>query len=353
MKTINRLQPSLPSPVADRRTTSGSLVRFLYATGLIAITGYFIYFFGHYLIFFEGPGVVVVDVKAISLPYTVQIKTIHIEPGMQVLNGDEIASVYSPDVTIEISRLMSSIAALEVQREELTTKALIADASIHYAEIRNGAAISAEKKILTSQQNSLNTSFKLEVIREAALANQTAKTLFIEKERAKTEIETIDGLLTSLREQLTRAKADYHDGRVLSPISGVVGARVAHAGETLIPGQNIAEVYDRKECYIRWLMPYAKWHQAKINDKVYVVFGNNYLSGFVSDVSPVSDLIESKRTSILREPEQGQLVRIKLDNITAAPPVGAPVIVRMTYFASIDRIYEIFSSLMKSDYNHY
>jgi hypothetical protein len=83
------------------------------------------------------------------------------------------------------------------------------------------------------------------------------------------------------------------------------------------------------------------------------VFGNNYLSGYVSDVSPVSDLMENKRTSILREPEQGQLVKIKLANKAIALPVGAQVTVRMTYFNSIDRIYGFFSSVMKSDYNHY
>jgi multidrug resistance efflux pump len=353
MKTINRLQPSLPTPVSDRRTTSGSLVRFLYATALIIIIGYFVYFFGHYLIFFEGPAVVYADVKALSLPFTMQIKKIYIEPGTQISKGDEVALVYSPEVTIEISRLLTSIATLEVQREELKTKADVSDASIYYAEIRNSAAINAENKVMLSRPNSLNTSFKLEVVREASLANQNAKNLKIEKERAIIEISTIDKLLNALKMQLTQAREDYQDGKVFSSMSGVVGARVAHAGETLIPGQNIAEVYDRTDFYLRWLMPYTKWHQAGVNDKVYIVFGNNYLSGYVSDVSPVSDLMENKRTSILREPEQGQLVKIKLANKKIALPVGAQVTVRMTYFNSIDRIYGFFSSVMKSDYNHY
>lgn len=353
MKTINRLLPSLPKPVTDRRETSGALVRFIYAFGLLMVIGYFVYYFGQVIIFFEGPGIVTADSKTISLPYIARVKSINVEPGKSVNQADMIATIYSPDLENEISKLLTSIATLNIHLQELKSKADISSSSIRLAEIRAKTAAIAENKVIASKPDHLNTSFKLDIIREAAIANQSSASLTSEKKRAEIEIDTINHLLDDLYKQLSRTRDEYNNGVIYAPTRGVIGSRVAHSGDTVVSGQNIAEIYDRNKSYVRWLMPYTKWRQPKINEKAYVLYGNNYLPGIVLEVSPVSDLMENKRTSVLREPEQGQVVKIKLLNMDEVLPVGAPVKVRMTYFSTLDRIYDNISFLLESNYGHY
>jgi hypothetical protein len=353
MKVINRLLPTLPTPVSDRRITSGMQVRFFYALGLIAVFGYFIYYFGQVLIFIDGTGIVTSDVNSISVPFIANVKTINIQPGMKIDKGEEIATIYSPEINNELSRLLTTIASLEQRQEELKTKISIANSTLNHAKLRTAAAKSAEKKILLSKTNSLNTAYKLEVLREASTAAQSESQLSNEKERATIEINTLELKLSSLEKQLFIARTEYNNGKIVSMKAGVVGARIAHPGETLLPGQNIADVYDDTQNYIRWMMPYAKWHHPKANDQVYVIFGNNYLKGYVWEVSPVTDLLDNKRTSVLREPEQGQVVKIKLKNDTDALPIGAQVEVRMMYFKTFDWLYSFVSTFLRSNLNYY
>lgn len=157
----------------------------------------------------------------------------------------------------------------------------------------------------------------------------------------------------SLEKQLALTRNEYNEGKILSPKAGLIGSRVAHVGDTLIAGQSIAEVFDETDSYIKWLMPYTKWRQPKFNDTVYVVFGNNYLKGRVTQVVPITDLLDNKRTPVLREPEQGQIVKIKLEGDSEVIPIGAQVGVRMLYFSSLDKLYGIVSSFLASGYVHY
>lgn len=353
MKTIHRLQPTLPTPVSDRRVTSGKVVRFFYAVGLIAVFGYFSYYFGQVLIFFEGPGVVMADVTSISVPFTSHIKNINVVPGVRIDKGEEIASVYSPDVNNEISRLLTSIAAVDQRQEELKAKIDVSESTKDLAKMRSLTARNAEQKVLSSRPDALNTAYKLEVMREAAAATQSLSQLVKDREGSVSELSTLEKIRFSLEKQLVTARDEYNDGKILSPMAGIVGSRTAHAGETLVPGQNVADIYDDTKSYIRWLMPYTKWRRPKVDDAVYVLFGNNYLKGYIWEVSSVTDLLENKRTSVLREPEQGQVVKIKMDYNTEILPVGAQVQVRMMYFSGLEKLYDVVSHTLRSNYINY
>ena len=44
--TINRLDPNVPDPVESRRRAAGRLVRFVYATIVFGVLGFFVVYFG-------------------------------------------------------------------------------------------------------------------------------------------------------------------------------------------------------------------------------------------------------------------------------------------------------------------
>lgn len=342
-----------PPEVTSRRVQGGSTVRLLYGSSLIVVFIFFIYHFGQVLIFFEGPGIVTADISSVSLPYTSHISSINITPGIKVDKGEELATAYSPEISAEISRILIGISNTTQQIDNLRTKLNVANSTLETAKIRASSASIAKKNVLGSRPEALNTTFKLDVLREAATAEQSAAQLAQDKEIAAAGIISMNKLRVDLERQLTITRRDYNEGKVLSPKAGLIGSRVAHVGETLIAGQSIAEVFDETDSYIKWLMPYTKWRQPKFNDPVYVVFGNNYLKGRVTEVVPITELLDNKRTPVLREPEQGQIVKIKLENDSEVLPIGAQVGVRMLYFSSLDKLYGFVSRILASGYVHY
>jgi multidrug resistance efflux pump len=345
--TIQTPRSSSPQgPGRAHALRSGSLVRFFYAVALTGLATFFLYYFAQGFAFFEGPGIVTADASSISIPQIVHIKTVRISPGMRVQKGEEVAVVYSPEVNAEISRLLISNAGLLQQRAQLKSKLGVANSVADIARVRSTAAKNAERRVLSSKPEALNTAYKLEVLREAATASQSESQLSVEKEIALVELESLENANAALKHQLSVARTEYNDGKVISPMAGVVGPRVAHPGDTLVPGQSIAEVYDETQSYIRWLMPYTKFRRPKVNDGVYVLFGNNYLKGYISEVSVITDLMDAKRTNVLREPEQGQIVKIKLENGSEVLPVGAQVTIRMFYFSILDTLNQFVARLI-------
>jgi hypothetical protein len=96
---INRLDPNVPDPVESRRRAAGRLVRIAYATVVFGVLGFFVIYFGAPFVFLSGPGTVTAPRNVISLPYTVQVTEMKLQPGVTVKAGDEIAQVISPSST--------------------------------------------------------------------------------------------------------------------------------------------------------------------------------------------------------------------------------------------------------------
>jgi HlyD family secretion protein len=94
---INRLDPNVPDPVESRRRAAGRLVRFAYATVVFGVLAFFIIYFGAPFVYLGGPGTVSSPRYVVSLPYTVQVTHMNLEPGATVKAGEDIAEVVSPE----------------------------------------------------------------------------------------------------------------------------------------------------------------------------------------------------------------------------------------------------------------
>ncbi|QRM36137.1 hypothetical protein [Microvirga sp. VF16] len=51
----------------------------------------------------------------------------------------------------------------------------------------------------------------------------------------------------SFRGQITQIKEQFGEGRVLSPVAGIVSTRLSRAGETVMAGSSVAEIYQAEE----------------------------------------------------------------------------------------------------------
>jgi hypothetical protein len=71
--------------------------------------------------------------------------------------------------------------------------------------------------------------------------------------------------------------------------------------------------------------------------------------GTISEILPISDTFEVRRNSILREPQRGQVARIRLDADAQPPALNSSVNVYMYYTDIAGRIAEGFVHLFHLD----
>jgi multidrug efflux pump subunit AcrA (membrane-fusion protein) len=123
---INRLDPNVPDPVESRRRAAGRVVRFAYTIIVFGVLGFFVVYFGAPFVYLSGPGTVTAPRHVVSLPYTVQITQMNVQPGVTVKAGDEIAQVLSPEQDRIVATYMQALADITGRTAELRIKARVA-----------------------------------------------------------------------------------------------------------------------------------------------------------------------------------------------------------------------------------
>ena len=350
MKEIDRLNPALPNPVVGRRSSSsGGTVRLIYASSIFVLAMYLSWYFGRIFVYLEGPGIVESEKSSVSVPYVANIKAIDVAPGAAVKKGQSLAVVFAPEMHREISRLTEEIGNFEQKEDELKIKIAVHNSVRDVLQLRGDETSRAKKKLLESKEASLATLYKLDVLKEAASASQAIAQFEEESKKAEARLKTLQKSKLKLEQQLASLLKEYNDGVLTSPMSGVIGPHIAHVGDTVVPGQNIAEVFDPKENFIKWLAPYHNFKNPTVGERVYVLYGNFYLKGRVVSIKSLADMVENKKGPSLHEPEQGQVAKVVLEDENSRIPIGAQVSVRLLYFRSLDHLYDIVSAMFKTD----
>src|SRR5690349_21733380 len=133
---LRRLDPHVPDPVESRRSSSGRIVRFVYALGVTLVIGFFVFRFSTPLVFLSGPGIVSAPREIVSLPYIVQVLRVDVTPGAKIQAGTPIASVRSPQVDETLSNFTRALADVTSREAELRVKARLARDSLESARAR-------------------------------------------------------------------------------------------------------------------------------------------------------------------------------------------------------------------------
>ncbi|MBB4038759.1 multidrug efflux pump subunit AcrA (membrane-fusion protein) [Microvirga flocculans] len=336
---IHRLDPHVPDPVESRRSPAGRMVRLIYALGVLGVVGFFVVRFVAPAVLLSGPGIVSAPREIVSLPYVVQIQRMEAEPGAKVEPGTPIALVRSPQISEIVSNLMRALADVTSREAELRVKARVARDSLESARTRLRMADDTQRRLETAAgQESASLVYRAEVYRERALAVQNVVALEAEAEEASAQLMKLAETRQQIQAQLDRTQKEFDGGRVVSPVAGIVAARPARAGETVVAGSSIAEIFQSGETYVDWYIPDFRFFDPQPGHKVFVVQGRFRASGIIAEILPISDTIESGRGSILRDPQTGQVARIRLDPGVQGPALNASVHVHMYYTDIADRI---------------
>jgi multidrug efflux pump subunit AcrA (membrane-fusion protein) len=340
---LRRLDPNVPDPVESRRSATGRLVRLIYAVGVIGVLSFFVLRFSMPLVFLSGPGIVSAPREIVSLPYIVQVQRMDVTPGVKVQAGQPIALIRSPQVSETLSNLTRALADVTSREAELRVKARLARDSLGSARSRLRMADESQRRLEAGSNGaSASLAYRTAVYRERAEAVQNVVELEAAAEEASTQLLRLAETREQIQSQLERTGREFDGGRVFSPVTGIVAAHPARAGETVLAGSSIAEIFQDGNVHIDWYIPDFRLVDPQPGYRVVVGIGRTRVLGTVSEILPISDAFEGRRSSILREPQRGQIARVRLDPDVEIPALNATVRVYMYYTDFASRIAEAF-----------
>ena len=193
--TINRLNPNVPDPVESRRRAAGRVVRFAYAIIVFGVIGFFVVYFGAPFVFLSGPGTVSASRHVVSLPYTVQVTKMNMEPGATIKAGEEIAEVVSPEQDRIVATYMQALADIAGRTAELRIKARVAQESLE--AVRSYLRVTEEAVERVNTMTAATVTFRMEVLRERAQARKAVISQEAEVAESTIQLASLDEFIKS------------------------------------------------------------------------------------------------------------------------------------------------------------
>jgi multidrug resistance efflux pump len=327
--TLSRLDPHLPDPVESRRRAAGRMVRIAYATIVFGVLAFIVVYFGRAFVYLSGPGVVASPLTVVSLPYTVQVKQMKVTRGARVTAGQEIGGVWSPQLDDVVATYMRALAEVNARSADLRIKARAARESLEASRSYLRATEEATKHLDTSTTASLT--FRLEMLRERALAQKTVAAQEAEVEEASIQLASLDNFTDRLRQHLDELEHNFDGGRILAPIAGIISTVPAREGQSVLAGTPIAEILNSSDVFVNWYIPNERFTDPEVGDQVAVVFGNWRLQGTITEILPVSDVYGGSQSSPVRVPVASQIARVRFSPNAVPPALNSTVDVHMYY----------------------
>ena len=183
--------------------------------------------------------------------------------------------------------------------------------------------------------------YRAEVYRERALAMLAVSQSDAEGNEAAAQLTKLAVNTKLINEQLERIRQNYNEGRLLAPITGVLSARMAESGETILAGGIIAELFDVGDIYIDWTIPALRMIQPRVGDAVLISNGTNTFPGTISELFSLSGDFGGGNKSIMSDAKMGQIARVRADNLTRLVVLNTEVSVQMNYVDSLRHLTEV------------
>src|SRR6266567_7069870 len=325
--TINRLDPNVPDPVESRRRAAGRFVRFAYATIVFGVLGFFVIYFGAPFVYLGGPGTVSSPRYVVSLPYTVQVTHMNLEPGATVKAGEDIAEVVSPEQDSIVATYMQALADVAGRTAELRIKARVAQESLEAS--RSYQLVTQEAVERLGTLSAATVTFRMEVLREYASARKAVVSQEAEVAESAIQLASLDEFIKQLRGRLDEVERHFGRGKVFAPIAGIVSTGLAHVGQSLTAGTRIAEILDPTDIFVDWYIPNERLIDPKVGNDVSVLFGNRRIPGKIGQILPVSGVYAGTQQTLTRDRPATQIARIRFDPDASPPPLNSTVDVRM------------------------
>jgi len=310
---ISKLKKRAPVGIVPRDHRTGlKWGRWLYLFLLLLFGGALLNHFVGPILLLRADGLVSQRHFTIAPAFEASISAVYVQPGQHVRKGE-------PLVQLESVALSRSLAEIAARKAEITTRMAQAKSKLTMAQRLLPIATQHHERL----QASLSV---VEKLRDRNLANgrrveEALTTGFAARERMVELQAQNSGLAIELRllEQayqeaehaMSHLQRIYGDGRIVSPVDGVVGPTVASQGEMLVTGARVMTVYAGTPFVLAYI-PDNYLFSVREGQSVSVAIGSRKSVAFVETVLPLADSLPPEFQNTFRPRDRSQLVRLRL-----------------------------------------
>ena len=283
--------------------------------------------------FLEGPGVITAQRYLVSESFISRVQRLDVGPGASVEKGQIIGEIASFEVDTYITNLIKILADQYAVDSELRVRLEVSAATLETSKKRAKAAQDAARLLEAGPNEAASAQFRSDVFREQALAELTVAQSNAELTEAVQQRLRLTKAQTLLEGRLARFQAEFNEGTLSSPITGIIGPKIAVVGETVLPGNAILEILDNKATFVEWNIPPNRWRHPRVGDVVFINDGTTTSEGKVAELLALSSNYSGTPLSGFATQEYGQIAHVVTNDPASMSNLNTRVTVRMNYSA--------------------
>jgi multidrug resistance efflux pump len=323
------------------------VIRWLYLTTVLVGAIWLINFFVGDRLLFRSEGLVLGEPAVVAAEFTVTLRDVLVREGETVEAGETVAVVSSQAVAETIARLAADVAVRTVRQSELRIRREVIDAMIPLAENREKFASDTRKEfegLLDRRYVPLNQHST--AIENEFRSFQDLQSLKSEKRVVESELGNLEAVLAEAQTAISDLRRVYRNGRLTSPLAGVVTRLAADKGSVVRAGEPIIELSGSRRFVLAYL-PTGTLYKVKEGDEVSVNSGLQTSAGIIMRVEPFAVALPREFQRAFTPVERQQVIRIEFLPDQSPPPLFTKVAVRSgeTIPAWIKRLTEKYVSL--------
>jgi multidrug resistance efflux pump len=257
---------------------------------------------------------------AVASAFEGRVTEIFVQPGDHVGQGQKIAVVKSvaisktlADLEAERARLRSKIALLEARRQVIL-------ATLPLAKTNAERTATFLQDLDHASATGLAVRKSLQEMTSASLtAAEHAAGLEAEQGSLSVELAADRAAYGRVISAYNELYATYNNGELYAPVSGDIGATVAHVGEAISTANSaVANIFTGKSFALAYL-PGSYLFEGSAGRSVAIKTRNEVVNGRIERVLPLTEKLPSDLAPTSRALEHGRLVRIALPASHALP----------------------------------
>lgn len=324
---MKRLKPREPadSYVNEARRHRLAIIRWIYL-GSIGCLGLWLLnlFFGG-LFYLRSEGMVLGEPAVVAAEFPATVRDIAVHEGDHVTAGQVVATISSQAVTETLARFAGDQADRSLRISDLRMRSLTVNQVVGLAETRRDIAVDARQRLDSlDARGFLPLDKRTAAIDSVFRSSQDVAELEGQREALKGEIAALGVAFGQADAAIAQLRGQYDGGRLRSPISGIVGAKLAQQGTVLGAGQPLLEIYGDDRFVLAYL-PTGGLFSVAPGEHVRISTGLRTFDGEIVRVEPIAAALPHEFQRAFTPVDRRQVIRVRFAAGEAPPPLFSKV----------------------------
>ena len=225
------------------------------------------------------------DIYKVSAGVTAKVFQIHIDLGKWIKKGELLFMLDPVDLPMQLESAKTAVKKAQSEVESLKKELESLKAQKKLAEVTFNRYANLKKESFASQAEYDQAKAQLDSL--SAQINAIKARI----ESAKIAVEIAQKNVKALEEKLARFK-------VYAPVSGLVVAKNAEAGQTLLASLPALEIVQKEDVWVKAYIDERQSAKIELGEKAHIKLRSNdkkELGGYVARIAPKSDAVTEER----------------------------------------------------------